>query len=271
MHILILGTAAAEGIPGLFCDCRVCTIAREVGGRECRSRTSVMINDDLKIDFPPDTFYHTVRYGLNLRNLRLLLFTHIHEDHFSVPELHYSSNSFVSQPLENPITVAGSAQVITKLSEQLDLGHVPYNLQTMEPFIPYHFGRYTVTPIIAHHAPGLIAYNYIIEESSHKLLYGCDTGWYDERTWCYLEKEQLDGVIAECTKGRIVGGYDGHMGVDEVIRLKSRLENSGAITTGTQVVTVHYSHLGGMTQSELEQELSKQGIAAGYDGLQVTI
>jgi phosphoribosyl 1,2-cyclic phosphate phosphodiesterase len=33
MTIQLLGTAAAEGIPALGCNCRVCATARERGGK----------------------------------------------------------------------------------------------------------------------------------------------------------------------------------------------------------------------------------------------
>ena len=54
MKILYMGTAAAEGWPGLFCSCDVCSHARKAGGRNLRTRTQAMLDDDLLLDFPPD-------------------------------------------------------------------------------------------------------------------------------------------------------------------------------------------------------------------------
>ncbi len=36
MKLKILGSAAAEGVPALFCVCPVCQAARENGGRDIR-------------------------------------------------------------------------------------------------------------------------------------------------------------------------------------------------------------------------------------------
>ena len=36
MEIQYLGTAAAEGLPALFCDCETCRKARNIGGKEVR-------------------------------------------------------------------------------------------------------------------------------------------------------------------------------------------------------------------------------------------
>ncbi|HPC76977.1 MAG TPA: carbon-phosphorus lyase, partial [bacterium] len=43
MEIMFLGTAAAEGWPGVFCSCDYCKKARELGGKNIRTRSSVLI------------------------------------------------------------------------------------------------------------------------------------------------------------------------------------------------------------------------------------
>jgi phosphoribosyl 1,2-cyclic phosphate phosphodiesterase len=50
MKLLFLGTAAAEGFPGLFCNCASCREARALGGKNLRMRSSLLINEDLLID-----------------------------------------------------------------------------------------------------------------------------------------------------------------------------------------------------------------------------
>ena len=67
MKVQLLGTSAAEGWPGLFCNCRACEEARRLGGKNIRSRSSALIDGVLKIDLPPDTLYHVFRHGLDLR------------------------------------------------------------------------------------------------------------------------------------------------------------------------------------------------------------
>ena len=56
MKIVFLGTAAAEGVPGLWCKCPYCEHARKVGGKEIRRRCSYCVDDDTMIDFGPDSF-----------------------------------------------------------------------------------------------------------------------------------------------------------------------------------------------------------------------
>lgn len=81
MKITFYGTAAGEGWPGVFCQCELCREARRLGGKNIRTRSQALINDDLLIDLPPDNQLHSLYYGLDLGRVRTLLFTHSHSDH----------------------------------------------------------------------------------------------------------------------------------------------------------------------------------------------
>ena len=81
MTIKFLGTGAAEGVPAMFCNCQFCTWARGQGMREVRTRTQVLVDDGLLIDFPPEAYYHSIAHGVNLSSVETLLVTHSHMDH----------------------------------------------------------------------------------------------------------------------------------------------------------------------------------------------
>ena len=51
MRLTYLGTAAAEGFPAIFCNCEYCNEARRLGGKNIRTRSQALVNDDLLIDF----------------------------------------------------------------------------------------------------------------------------------------------------------------------------------------------------------------------------
>ena len=53
MKIKYLGTAAAEGVPAIFCRCEVCRKSKEAGGRNIRTRSQSIIDDRLLLDFCP--------------------------------------------------------------------------------------------------------------------------------------------------------------------------------------------------------------------------
>jgi phosphoribosyl 1,2-cyclic phosphate phosphodiesterase len=84
LRLTILGSAAAEGVPALFCDCPTCHEARRRGGRDLRRRTTYLWEDVL-VDLGPDLLSQTLAFGLDLAPLRHALITHTHGDHF-LPE-----------------------------------------------------------------------------------------------------------------------------------------------------------------------------------------
>ena len=81
MKLKYLGTAAAEGFPAVFCNCQYCREARELGGKNIRTRSQSLINDDLLIDFPPDTYHHFLTQSIEGDKIKYLLITHAHSDH----------------------------------------------------------------------------------------------------------------------------------------------------------------------------------------------
>ena len=90
MKLQFLGTAAAEGIPALFCNCPACQYAYKIGGKEIRMRAGAMLDDVIKIDFGPDSYAQMLANHLDYTRVHTLLVTHSHPDHLAVDELGYS-------------------------------------------------------------------------------------------------------------------------------------------------------------------------------------
>ena len=81
MKITFLGTAAAEGFPAIFCNCEYCNEARRLGGKNIRTRSQALIDDELLIDFPADTYSHFLKHGIRGDEIKYLIITHGHSDH----------------------------------------------------------------------------------------------------------------------------------------------------------------------------------------------
>ena len=96
MKLRFLGTAAAEGWPAIFCSCPACQKARELKGKNIRSRFSIMIDEAYKIDFPPDSFYHMVRDNLDFTKLKYLFISHPHTDHLAPYEFEFRRKWFTN-------------------------------------------------------------------------------------------------------------------------------------------------------------------------------
>ena len=272
MKIQLLGTSGAEGWPGLFCRCSVCSVARTECGKNRRTRSSALIDGVLKLDFPSDILQQVVRWNIDLLDLRAILFTHSHDDHLCAAELQYAGPYFVPTPLSQRMPIYGPVDAICKIKDTIDTDRLPFSLHILQPNEPCDIAGYTVTPVLAQHDPKIVCFNYIITDpAGATLLYATDTGWYEEATWRILERIHFDGIVVECGKGPEEGGYTGHLSIVELHALRERLLASGSLTSAAPVAATHFPHLGGMLQADLEAALEPRGILAAYDGMEIVI
>lgn len=116
MKITYLGTAATEGFPALFCNCKYCKEGRELGGKNIRTRSQALINDDLLIDFPADTYSHFLQNGIEGDKIKYLFITHSHSDHFYTNDLFIRSGVF-AHDMRTPTLKMFCSQVTYKKSQ----------------------------------------------------------------------------------------------------------------------------------------------------------
>jgi len=267
MRIQILGTGAAEAWPALFCGCKTCVRARQAGGKDYRSRASLQIDDLYKIDLPPDTYYHMVRFHLDLSALKYLFITHSHEDHLAGHELAYVRPPFAHNLAHPPIRVYGNAAVASMLEPVAGRCQGLLEVHQAEPFLPIKADHLAFTPVIAEHAPPEQALNYVIQSPSATVLYACDTGLYGEQTMGFLAGLHLDLAIIECTQGTQPLPSTYHMGWEGVLRLRDDLAKLAALPAQAPVVITHFSHNIGLLHEELEALAAPEGVTVAYDGI----
>jgi phosphoribosyl 1,2-cyclic phosphate phosphodiesterase len=262
MRIQILGTAAAEGWPAVFCGCETCVRARAAGGRNLRSRASIQIDDIHKIDLPPDTYYHVIRHGLDLSKLAHLFVTHSHGDHLDLVELGFSRPPFAHDLANAPIKVYGNETVTSAISARSG-DKLPIELITLKPFEPVSVDSLVFTPIEAHHNPNELCLNYVVESDSATALYASDTGEYEQPTLDFLKSREFDLLIIECTQGTLPWPATNHMSFEAVLRLRDALTRSG----GARTIITHFSHNIGLLHDELEAVAGTEGVEVAYDGI----
>ena len=273
MVLTILGSAAAEGWPALFCHCDVCREARRLGGKDVRRRTSYRLGDHVQIDWGPDTYAASVALGLDTSALTELVVTHSHEDHLTPHELWYRRPGFSLVPEDAILTIHGSEQVEQALhTHTTDDAYFRLRVNVLEPYREQALpDGLTVTPLPAAHAEGLGgALNFIFRRQGRSLLIGNDTGWWAQEVWDLLAGAGLDLVLMDCTYGARPD-RGGHLGAPDVVEVKQELTASGALADNCRFVANHFSHNGGWLHAELEAFLNPHGIEVGYDGMTLTL
>ena len=277
MEIQYLGTAAAEGLPALFCDCETCRKARVAGGKEVRTRTQAVVDRRVLIDFPPDTYAHALSYSLKLGQIQHLLITHSHMDHFFPVELIHRHEHF-GHNTKGMLHVYGNEAV-----EEAFYGAVlidrfkvhpldnAVRFIRLEPFADFMADGYHIIPIPADHDKREVCLIYIIEKDGKCLLYGHDTGMnLSAEAWECIFSHKYDLISMDATMGRVkTDGY--HMGLEDDIAFAKLLEEKGCIRQDTVKVINHFSHNGCMTHGELEAFAGEHGMAAAYDGMKVSV
>lgn len=273
MRVHFLGTAAAEGFPNPFCICDACQRARDLGGKNIRSRTSVLFDDDLKVDFPPDFFYHAIHNNLDLTSIKDLLITHTHYDHFNAGDLFNRIEGF-AHGIEHPLNIYGNDLVMKELGETLPASQVNkrFTYRHVRPFKEEKIETAVITPLLADHDQMETCLLYYIEKNGRKILYGNDTGWFPDETWEWLKDKEIDLAILDCT-----GAYNNdkrsrnHMCIETIIEVQKKFAADNILAEDGKIVATHFTHNSNFLHDEFVKAFDPYGIIVAYDGMVVEI
>ena len=275
MKIKYLGTAAYEGIPTIFCHCDICKKSLELGGKNIRTRAQAIINDELLLDFGPDTVQHFQRYQLDFNKIENCLVTHSHGDHLYVEDIEIASPHF--SHYNKGITFftgkSGTEKIEACMKNHDTYKYVKVNC--VEAFETFEVAeKYEVTAFEANHEPTTSPLFYLVKEkeTGKSVLYAHDTGIFSEKDFEKLKEfKNISLVSLDCT-----GGYgdkdgwrNGHMSIRTNLEVIARLKEIGCITSETKIIANHFSHNGKATYDDLSVYAEQFGIIVSYDGLEL--
>lgn len=286
MKLTYLGTSASEGWPAFFCDCAICREAARRGGKDWRFRSCAMVDNDILLDLSPDLYAVRQRLNINLSNVRHILFTHWHADHFDAPSLHWYAPHFVREVNDRePVKVYGSRMIGEMLRDTDILWRRPFirgwvDFVEVEPFKPVMIDENTrMTALPAYHGTTEGAHVYRIERGGKVLLYLHDTGTLDDETIAYLANNPVDLVTMDATSGPSNANPEsGHMCFANDIALRDRLRQAGVIDEHTRMVCNHLCIHACRTadgkmyfHEDLQKIMAPEGFTVSYDGLSIEI
>ena len=282
MKITYLGTGAAEGVPAMYCKCGVCAEVRKRGSGEYHTRSQIVIDGELGIDFPPDAYFHSLMHGVRLEELTFLLITHSHMDHFYAHDFILRGYKY-AKGIDRPLTIFGNEEVkkvfeeCTRREMRPEIGET-ITVKAVRPFEPFSFGEYTVTALLAQHSKEESAFVYLVEKAGKRYLHLTDTGRLPMQTLDYLEAEanasgkKVDCVAFDCTfLYHTPGEVSRHMGLEDNAAMRKELLRRGVVNADTVYLITHFSHNANPLKETLLRAEKEYGVLAAYDGMEVEI
>lgn len=278
MKVTFLGTGAAEGVPAMFCSCEFCSGLRKKSPAFYRSRTQVMIDDKLCIDFPPEAYTNSVRFGVDLSALGTLLITHSHMDHFYAHDFILRGYKY-AQLSQNVLQIFGNAEVKRVFEEctrrELKSDVAPHLKMTVVK--PYEFltvENYRVLTIPAIHKTEEDALLYYVEKQGSGYLHLYDTGAVSGEAIDFLVKNgaKAAAVALDCTF-LDAPHKDGarHMCITDCAKIIKTLKAKGVADDSTKFIITHFSHHFAPSEEKLQKIEKEYSVIAAYDGLTVEI
>ena len=241
MHVVLLGTGGADGVPQPFCDCAGCTHARDVG--EVRASGGVLINGHLLIDAPPAIAAAAARAGINLRDVDTIAVTHAHHDHWDPAVLLHHAWQFPARPLR----IVGPPRVIAEAAQWVPPGRGDEFIEAV-PGVPVEVGELTLRTVPSTHggsgddAVATEGVLYDVEDGEHRLLYAADTGLPNDAMRAALHNRDFDLALVELTFGADGPSTPGHLDHSTFPLCVAELRSIGAIGGDTDVVAIHIGH-----------------------------
>lgn len=278
MKVTVLGSAAAECIPALFCNCPTCRKAAEKGGKDIRTRAQVLVNEDLMIDWPADAYLHKLQSGADFSKIETLLVTHSHSDHFRPLDLCLRGSVFAHGMSCEKLRIYCSEGVrrAFALGEETEpfIASVRAALEfvTPEPLKLFRAGAYDVCAFRAQHMKSEQAHYYYVREraTGKSLLQAFDTGRIYPETYDFMEENGLraDVVLLDCTMlAHEIDENSTHMNIKACVTAAETLKKRNLLSAGAHVFVTHFSHNGGMLHEDIERALAPYGLDVAYDGM----
>lgn len=275
MKIQYLGTAAAEGIPAIFCDCETCRKSALAGGRNIRTRSQALIDDCLLVDFPADTYMHFLQYGVPMTKIKSCLLTHSHLDHLHTDDLAMRRDGFAHIRESFPLTFYSDVSGYEMIRAAKERYNIADDTVAVEPLAlnePFEVEGYKVVALRAAHDPKSTPVVFLIEKDGKTLFYSNDTSEYPEESMEYLKtlKKPLDLISLDCTEACNHATYIGHLSLERCIALRQTLLDIGAADKNTKFILNHFSHNGeNVLYDDFVKIAAEYGFDVTYDGMVV--
>jgi phosphoribosyl 1,2-cyclic phosphate phosphodiesterase len=259
--------------------------AWNLGGKDIRRSPGLFIAPGILVELGECTAAQLAAYGIAEQDLRHLVVSHGHYDHFYPDKvldfterqpapLRIYGNSMIRDALE--FAAGNRWDNVTKEFVPQDRAR-NYEVQTVTPETPFTLGQVTVTPVLSSHfinkdycIQEQQALNYVFERGGRTLFYNLDSSWLLPRTLEFLSRYCFDIAILDATWCDLTGFDIKDSGHHNFVMLEKTLASFRARGMLKDDALIIYSHLSTNTvgpHAETAARLAQQGITLGYDGM----
>ena len=288
MQLLFLGTGAGDF---LACEDAEKTDenvvrARELGGRNLRYASQALIEPDILIDFYSDR--QIGKLGVEASDVRHLLITHCHWDHFQPARIVEFARR---QPHQLAIYGNETAEAGIEFSSayEWDGDRGRFRERTENPNFCFHAIRpgqtvavadSCVTAVLANHHVDFDrrvieerALNYVIERDGRTLFYGLDSSYVLSGTQEFLKRYHFDTAVFDATFGHLAidpaaTGHHNFLMLRETI---AEFRACGIVHDDTAVFGSHVSLAHVPPHEDIVDEATEIGITLAFDGMRVEV
>lgn len=288
VQLVFLGTGAG--------DFRVCEDlentdeyvlrARKLGGRNLRDASQALLDPDILVDFYSDQ--QILRFGIDTDEIRHLLITHCHGDHFQparilefARHLPHRLEVWGNETAEAGIEFASSYEWDDdrgRFIERVDDANLRFHL--VRPDQTVSVGNASVTAVLANHHVDFDrrvieerALNFVIEREGKTLFYGLDSSYVLRKTREFLKRYHFDAAVFDATFGHLVidPAATGHHNFRMLQETIAEFRRDGVVTDETAVFGSHISLAHVPPHDDIQVEAAELGITLAFDGMRVEV
>ena len=250
MQLLFLGTGAADTMHDTFSD-----NFQNADERRC---TCTLVNGHILLDCGPHAADALRIAQIPFGAVTDVIFTHLHDDHFDLDVLREIA--------------AGDARTLHVWYLAGEAIHQLPNCQyhPVQVFCPYNGGGFTLTPLSANHS--VHAIHLLVQANGKTLYYALDGAWMTYDTRIYLQNQNADVAVIDCTTGDTMDFRFAEHNSIPMLRLMAAsfrtqhvLDEEGSMIVSHIARTLHLPH------EQTAALLEKDGFTAAYDGMYVEI
>lgn len=237
METVLLGSGAADGWPNPFCRCDSCTSALRRG--DIRGQTAALVDNALLIDCGPEAPAAASRLGRTLADVRTILITHDHPDHFGPQALLF--RSWIADA--GPIDLVGPGDLLDRARDWIGPND-PVTLHPVTAGDRISLSGYDIRVLAANHhvyRDGDSVLYDVTGPDGSRLLWATDTGPLPDDWFSEVAGARYDAVFLDTTFGDTPHS-PGHHALDDAVETISTLRSCEAVHDLTHVVGVHLSH-----------------------------